>query len=289
MVKRDKANYLIQSVSHSLDVLEEMCKTSQELGVTELSKRLKLHKNNIFRLLATLELRGFVEQNPQTENYRLGVRALQLGQSYVQSSSLIARAMPIVKNLSDEIGETVSIAILQHGQVYYPISLESKRPVKVAGRVASSLNAKSCASGRLLIAQLSDAALNEILATDTPQDAAIKNSLSELRSTGLIIDKGASEADVITIARIIKGNGSETIGAIEVMLPQYRAKLEAISSKIEDAAMTLTSVLGASNSKSSLSASLEKEVVNSATSTGISAGAIAAASAANAAVLGRIK
>lgn len=289
MVKRDKANYLIQSVSHALDVLEELCKTSQELGVTELSKRLKLHKNNIFRLLATLELRGFVEQNPQTENYRLGVRALQLGQSYVQSSSLIARAMPILKNLSEEIGETVSLAILQHGQVYYPISLESKRPVKVAGRIASSLNAKSCASGRLLIAQLNDVTLSEILASDTPQDAAIRNSLSELRSSGLIIDKGASEADVITISRVVKGNGAETIGAIEVMIPQYRAKLEVVSSKIEEAATTLTSVLGASNSKSSLSASLEKEIVGNAVNTSSATISSNAASTSNSAVLGRIK
>ena len=45
MVKREKANYMIQSVSHALDVLEELCKSGGEVGVTELSKRLKLHKN----------------------------------------------------------------------------------------------------------------------------------------------------------------------------------------------------------------------------------------------------
>ena len=54
MVRREKSNYIIRSVSHALDVIEQFFGEADELGVTELSKRLKLHKNNIFRLLATL-------------------------------------------------------------------------------------------------------------------------------------------------------------------------------------------------------------------------------------------
>ena len=71
MVRREKSNYVIQAVAHALDVLEQF-HGDGELGVTELSKRLKLHKNNVFRILATLEARGYIEQNRSTENYRLG-------------------------------------------------------------------------------------------------------------------------------------------------------------------------------------------------------------------------
>ncbi len=53
-MRREKSNYIIQSVSHALDVLEQFYGSVDEIGVTELSKRLKLHKNNVFRLLATL-------------------------------------------------------------------------------------------------------------------------------------------------------------------------------------------------------------------------------------------
>ena len=81
MVRREKSNYTIQSVSHALDVLEQFNGSVDEIGVTELSKRLKLHKNNVFRLLATLDDRGYIEHNKVTENYRLGLRCLQLGQT----------------------------------------------------------------------------------------------------------------------------------------------------------------------------------------------------------------
>jgi DNA-binding IclR family transcriptional regulator len=260
-MKREKSNYMIQSVSHALDVIEELCKANGEVGVTELSKRLKLHKNNVFRLLATLELRGYVDQNKETEDYRLGVKALQMGQSYVSQSTLVGRGTPILKDLSDAIGETVSLVTLQGGSVQFPISIESKRPVKVAPRVAVSFPAKMNAAGRLLTAQLPDGFLAEVLASNTVQDAAIKGQLAELRSSGQIVDRGAIEADVISICRVVRGYNNEVVGAIEVLAPQYRAKVDALMPKIEEAAVMLSSALGAAR-VSGTAAMLEKEVVS---------------------------
>ncbi|MCB0334086.1 MAG: IclR family transcriptional regulator, partial [Bdellovibrionales bacterium] len=231
MVKREKANYMIQSVSHAIDVLEELAKagpekTGGEIGVTELSKRLKLHKNNVFRLLATLELRGYVEQNAQTEDYRLGVKALELGQAYLAQSSLVERATPLLRALSEDTGETVSLAIIQNGLVQYPISFESKRPVRANARRGVSFPAKQNAAGRLLTAQLPNSILDEILATNTPQDAAIRNALNDLRNSGQIIDRAATEADVVSLCMIVKRIDGSASAAIQVLVPQYRVKTE---------------------------------------------------------------
>jgi IclR family KDG regulon transcriptional repressor len=266
-MKREKSNYMIQSVSHALDVIEELCKANGEVGVTELSKRLKLHKNNVFRLLATLELRGYVEQNKETEDYRLGVKALQMGQSYLSQSTLVGRGTPILKELAEAIGETVSLVTLQGGNVQFPISIESKRPVKVAPRIAVSFPAKLNAAGRLLTAQLSDAMLAEILASNTVQDAAIKTQLAELRTSGQIVDRGAIEADVVSICRVIRGNNNEVVGAIEVLAPQYRAKIDGLMPKIEEAAAQLSTALGAGK-MTTTAAAIEKEVIPSQTASG---------------------
>lgn len=264
---------MIQSVSHAIDVLEELSKSSGEIGVTELSKRLKLHKNNVFRLLATLELRGYVEQNPETEDYRLGVRSLHLGQAYLAQSSLVGRAVPVLRALSDNTGETVSLAVLQNGTVQYPVCIESKRPVRVSPRVAVSFPAKQSAAGRLLTAQLTDAALAEILAANTPQDAAIKNQLGELRNSGQIVDRGAIEPDVVTVARVVRGNNGIVVGAVEVSMPQYRSKLEDILPEIEQAAQSLSTALGAIRAPG-LAATLEREIVGGAPAgAGMTAGA----------------
>ncbi|MCI5065156.1 IclR family transcriptional regulator [bacterium] len=255
-MKREKANYMIQSVSHAIDVLEELAHVRGEVGVTELSKRLKLHKNNVFRLLATLELRGYVEQNPQSEDYRLGVKVLELGQAYLIQSNVVQRSTPILRRLADETGETASLAILQNGQVQYPISFEPKKPVRVAGRIATSVAAKQSAVGRLLTAQLSDAALDEILAPNTAQDAAIRNQLSELRGSGKVLDKGATEAEVVALSQVVRGTGNTIVGAIEVLAPQFRVNVSALEEALERSATELSSALG--GTKATLSGAIEK-------------------------------
>jgi hypothetical protein len=102
--------------------------------------------------------------------------------------------------------------------------------------------------------------LAEVLASNTVQDAAIKTQLSELRNSGQIIDRGAIEADVISICRVVRGNNNEVVGAIEVLAPQYRAKIDALSPKIEEAANQLSMALGAARSTASIAA-VEKEVI----------------------------
>lgn len=259
MGKREKANYMIQSVSHAIDVLEELAKAGGEVGVTELSKRLKLHKNNVFRLLATLELRGYVEQNPETEDYRLGVKVLQLGQSYLIQSDLVTRALPILRKLAETSGETVSLAVLRNGHVQYPLTIESKRPVRVAARVGAAFSAKQNAAGRLLTAQLPDAMLSEVLAGNTPQDAAIKNQLGELRSTGQLVDRGAIEADVVSVVKVIRGEGNRSVGAVEMLVPQYRANLDSLLPMLESCVAKLSDSMGSHTS--SLVAAIEKEIL----------------------------
>ncbi|WKZ56774.1 MAG: IclR family transcriptional regulator [Bdellovibrionota bacterium] len=260
MVKREKSNYMIQSVSHSIDVLEELARANGEVGVTELSKRLKLHKNNVFRLLATLELRGYVEQNSATEDYRLGVKSLQLGQAYLSQSNLVARSESVLRALSEKSGETVSLAVLQNAQVQFPVSIEPKRPVRVAPRVGVAFVAKMSAVGRLLTAQLPDPVLAELLSQNTPQDAAIRSQLNELRNSGQIVDRGAVEADVVSISKIVRGLNNEVVGAIELIAPQYRAKIETLVPMVEEAATRLSTALGSAPKR--LATTIEREIAS---------------------------
>ena len=140
MAKKDKSEYIIQAVSHALDLLEQFHGEVDELGVTELSKRLKLHKNNVFRLLATLESRGYIEQNRATENYRLGLKSLELGQTFVKQMGLLRQARPILDRIVQECNETAYVAIFKEGYVVYLDVVETDLTVRVVsqGRVKTS-------------------------------------------------------------------------------------------------------------------------------------------------------
>src|SRR6266849_2391382 len=113
MVRREKTNYVIQSVAHALDVLEQFYGELDELGVTELSRKLKLHKNNVFRLLATLETRGYVDQDKDTGNYRLGMKTFEVASVFLHHLSLAKQAHPVLEQLAAETGETAYLAVLE--------------------------------------------------------------------------------------------------------------------------------------------------------------------------------
>src|SRR5581483_2259969 len=197
-VRREKSNYIIQSVSHSLDVLEQFCGEADELGVTELSKRLKLHKNNVFRLLATLESRGYIEQNRATENYRLGIRCLQLGQSYLQHMGLLHQARPIMSDLVRQVRETTYVAVLRRNSVVPVDVVEADRPVRIVSPLGEALPLHCTAAGKAILAFEPEDALRTLLPdglhkftektlTERP---GLMQQLKTIANAGYAIDSG---------------------------------------------------------------------------------------------------
>lgn len=255
MVKREKSNYIIQSVSHALDVLDALTQAGKEVGVTELATKLGLQKNNIFRILATLELRGYVEQNVETESYALGVKALELGQSYLAQSDIIIRSLPYIKKLTEELGETASLAVLQGTRIQYPVSIASNKNVKISSRYGVSFDAKNVSVGRLLLSTLQDSALDEIFANNNQ----MKKQIIDMRASDSCVDDCKSESEVVCISRLIS-NHRGVVGAIEVLVPKYRANVESMMPTINQISNDLSKALGVNASfKPKLQANIEKE------------------------------
>jgi len=148
--KKSKSDYVIQTVSHALRLFEEF-RMEDELGVTELSRRLNLHKNNVFRLLATLEQRGYIEQSSANERYRLGAKCLELGETFCRSHSLLDQARPIVRNLAREVGETVHLAQMTSFEVVHVDAQVHQQPVLTPSRVGQRLPVHCTALGKVLL------------------------------------------------------------------------------------------------------------------------------------------
>ena len=148
-MSKPKSDYTIQTVSNALRLLEAFYEEA-ELGVSELSRRLGLHKNNVFRLLATLELGGYVEQSTDPARYRLGVRCLELGRAYARSHSLVERARPVLGKLVEELGETAHLGVLRDFEVVHLDGIQPLRLLVTASRVGQRLPVHCSALGKVL-------------------------------------------------------------------------------------------------------------------------------------------
>jgi len=239
-VQREKTNYVIQSVAHALDVLEQFYGELDELGVTELSKRLKLHKNNVFRLLATLESRGYIEQNKATENYRLGIRCLQLGQTYVNQMGLLRQARPILEDVSRESRENTYVAVARRSSVVPLAVVESNMPVRITSSVGEALPMHSTAVGKVFLAYESEEGLRHLLGgnlekfTDkTISDlGALTDHLKGVAERGFAVDNGEYLTDVHAVAAPVRDYTRNVVGALSVAGPAYRLAAERIEKEI---------------------------------------------------------
>ena len=147
---KPRSEYAIQTVTNALRMLEVFHGVS-EMGVSDLARHLKLHKNSAFRLLATLELAGYIQQSPETENYRLGPRCLELGHAFARSQNLMSLARPVLEGLSAELRETTHLGILVDDQVVHLDGVLPDQLVLTGSRVGQRLPSHCTALGKVLL------------------------------------------------------------------------------------------------------------------------------------------
>lgn len=229
--KRKKSSYIIQSVTNALDLMEEFRGEDTELGVTELSKRLGLHKNNVFRLLATLESRGYMEQNKVTGNYRLGLRVLELGQVFVKHMGLLKMARPILEEMVEKVNETAYLGVIRDERVVYVDVVEATRPVRVVSRVGVGLPVYCSAVGKAQVAFESGDEVERILG-EAPIRRFTKNTVGSVesfmkqldlvRQQGYALDDEEYDEGIRCVGVPVRDYTRRVIAGLSVSGPAYR-------------------------------------------------------------------
>ncbi len=238
--KKDKAGYIIKTVLNSLELLEAFKGEKPELGVSELSKILKLHKNKIFRLLATLEYMGYIEQDTFTENYRLGLKSLELGQSFIHHLRLLSIAKPVLKELVGKIKESAYVGVIREKNVIYLDIVEADQVLKVASRVGNMLPIYATAIGKSQIAFESKDSIEKLLPdklkaftknTITDKDNLF-TELEKIRRQGYAIDNEELDEGVICVGAPLRDYTTHIIGGISVSAPVIRTSPEKLKNII---------------------------------------------------------
>jgi IclR family KDG regulon transcriptional repressor len=233
-MRKHKSEYSIQTVTNALKLLESF-RGEEELGVTELSRRLDLHKNNVFRLLATLQLEGYIEQCADSDRYRLGTGCLELGQSYLQSRSLLRRARPLLQELAAQSGESTHLGVMRDFDVVHLDGVASQGLVGTGTRIGQRLPVYCTALGKVLLGCASDATRErferfglEPRSLDPRTPATIVDShklLDQLRATalrGYALDLEECEPGLACAAAPVYDATGRVIAAMSVSGPAFR-------------------------------------------------------------------
>jgi len=255
----DRALNGAQVIDRVVDILEAFEWLGPQLGVSELSRALKLKKATTHRLLATLRRRDIVAQDPNTRRYHLGMRLWQLGMLALSQVDWIDRARPYLRRLRDETGETTHLAVLDDGEVMYIDKVESEHSLRMPSQVGRRLPAHCTGVGKALLADLTPAQLAEVIdkhgmPSYTPHTITERHDLvadlAKVRELGYSVDNEEIEPGLRCIGAAIRRHDGEVIGAISIAGPSSRVRVEdveAMGALVSGAAREISTALGAPN------------------------------------------
>ncbi len=224
----EKADHIrLISVVAATQLLSQFNENNVELSLGTLSSRLGYAKSTVHRVASTLIQEGFLEQDPETEMYRLGLKMFSLGALVRRRLSVSAVSKELLMELRDELGENVELAVLHDVQVTYLWDFESPEAVRINPRLGSSLPAIDCMIGRVIVAYQTDRVADRFIdATErdlTPERIQqIRAEIAQIRAKGYGVETDNFELGAISLAAPIFDARGRVLAAIGISVPYQR-------------------------------------------------------------------
>lgn len=219
----------VRSVERALDIL--LCFTDKkELSLTEISARVGLNKSTVFRLLASIERKGFLVRNPDNDKYRLGFRLWELSAHLSRVDDPAIMLLPEMERLRDLLDETVSLYVRDGKERVRIQAVESKQTIRRVAPIGSRLPLSVGASSKILVAY-ADPDTQKMILNDPEWPVSIDKEfymlqLLHIQQTGYATSVEEREVGTSAIAAPIKNRSGKLVAALAVSGPSSRLTLE---------------------------------------------------------------
>lgn len=107
----DEPRYRAPALEKGLDILERLAIATRPMTVNDIRAALGRSYGELFRMVQVLEHRGYIEQDPQGAGYRLTDRLFSLGMHQPMTLSLVELALPEMRRLAQETGQSCHLAV----------------------------------------------------------------------------------------------------------------------------------------------------------------------------------
>ena len=146
-----KVGRTVQAVDRTLGIMEKMAQIGRPATLTEISRKVELNISTTHRLLYTLISQGYAEQDFITGRYRLGCKAIQIGQAALLSLDIRRAAAPWLEKIGEQLRRSVYLCVRTQDEliVIYRYLIEGQNAA--IPPVGSRLPIISTIPGRLFI------------------------------------------------------------------------------------------------------------------------------------------
>lgn len=232
----------IKSLHKAMSVLNCFI-DEQPLGVTEISDRLGLYKSNVFDILSTLCAAKYVEKDPISGKYYLGIAAVRLGRAASARHSFQSIASEHIQRISKETGEICYLTIPQDFRVFYlDVAMPRKSNTLLATTLHNSTDSmNTTGSGKCMLAFMQREKLEEYLSrpmerlteyTITDPDE-MRAELALIRARGYALDNMENSIGIRCVAVPLLSKEGTLVGAMSVSGPAERFTKDRIPGFVE--------------------------------------------------------
>ena len=230
------AKYFNQSILRALDILEAVGREDGPIGLSDLSRKVGLHKSTVHRLALSLESRGWLAREAESGRYRIGIRFVTVARSGNAGDSF-GEIHPLLAELSEEINETAILSVWDGRKVICVDKVETSRRIQISSRIGNSFPICAGGTGFAVLIGMPEEMARDImenteLVAYTPRTVTDPEKLleryREMKKRGYVISSGQVDPGVTGIAMPLYFPYEQSYGSIGVVLPEMRADVETV-------------------------------------------------------------
>ena len=230
-------------------------KTSPEATIPDVAEALGLSRSTTYRLAERLRELGFLETSPDSNRWRLGREAVQIGVVALQSTDVMQVAPPLLRALLQLAGEAVNLAVFDADSMVLLYREQGPQSVTISSRLGSHRPMHASSLGKAFMAAMADSERRVLVSrlafkrhTDTTltSPAALDREIAEIRARGYALDRSEFEATLACCAAAVFDHRGQPVAAISVSGPAERVtpQFERIGALVSDTARAISERLG---------------------------------------------
>ena len=239
----------------------EQFQEHKSFGITDLARRTELLPSDVHRILTSLRVFGYIDQDPETRKYRLGFSLVRLGLAAFHRNQLCENAHPVLMRLSGEIAAATRLAFLDRRElkVFLVDQVRGPNDLVFGSHLGESQRLHCTALGKTIIAALSpDIAFSALekggLTKHTRRTitdrSILERQFEEIRRLGYAVDREECITGVCCLASPLRDNAGSVVGAISTSMiaSQFTAWDEPLlGAHLKAAALHVSTTLGAAS------------------------------------------
>ncbi len=244
----------VKSLQKALEILNCFTRKSS-WGVTEISELLDLNKSNVHNILSTFKAMNYLDQDPESGKYKLGLSVYSLCYSLGESLSIGSIAAPYLQELADFAKERVYLAIPHEDEIIYVNSAYPKADIGLMRAIIGEHAKMHCTGlGKAMLAFLpaeqQQTYLSKPLQPYTEYTITdrgrLQAELEEIRRQGYAVDNMEHEFGIKCVAMPILGRNRQVAAAVSISGPSLRfdeEKIEVLVRELRNKVKELESII----------------------------------------------